>query len=51
MYNPKSDKAEEFLDHQETLDTLDYAEKNKLNISLIEILIQLAEDCKGLTHR
>lgn len=51
MYNPKSDKAEEFIDHQEILDTLDYAEKNKQNVQLIESLIQRAEDCKGLTHR
>lgn len=29
MYNPKSDKAEEFIDHQEILDTLDYAEKKQ----------------------
>ena len=51
MYNPKSEKAEEFIDHQEILDTLDYAEKNKQNLQLIESLIRRAEDCKGLTHR
>ena len=28
-YNPKSLKAEEFIDHQEILDTLEYADKNK----------------------
>ena len=29
MYNPKSLKAEEFIDHQEILDTLAYADENK----------------------
>ena len=29
MYNPKSLKAEEFIDHQEILDTLEYADANK----------------------
>ena len=28
MYNPKSHKAEEFISHQEILDTLEYAQKN-----------------------
>ena len=31
MYNPKSTKAEEFIDNQEILDTLEYASKNKSN--------------------
>ena len=31
MYNPKSLKAEEFIDHQEILDTLKYADENKTN--------------------
>ena len=29
MYNPASRVAEEFIDHQEILDTLKYAEENK----------------------
>ena len=37
MFNPKSLNAEEFINHQEILDTLDYAEKNKNNIELIEV--------------
>lgn len=28
-YDPKSSKAEEFINHQEILETLDYAEKNR----------------------
>ena len=31
MYNKESLKAEEFINHEEILKTLDYAEKNKNN--------------------
>lgn len=51
MYNPKSHKAEEFIDHQEVLDTLDYAAANKHNAALIDSIIQKAKARKGLTHR
>ena len=51
MYNPKSTKATEFIDHQEILDSLEYARANKNNTELIEGLIERARDCKGLSHR
>ena len=51
MYNPKSLKAEEFIDNDEILDTLKYAEENKDNIELIDSLIEKAKEKKGLTHR
>ncbi len=51
MYNPKSSKAEEFIDHQEILDSLEYARKNKNNKEMIQALIERARDCKGLSHR
>ena len=59
MYNVKSLKAEEFIDHQEILETLDYAEANKDNFELIEELLEKARPkktkegcvCSGLTHR
>ena len=44
MYNPKSLKAEEFIDNQEVLDTLDYAEKNKDNIELIDSILSKAKE-------
>lgn len=50
-YNPKSLKAEEFINHQEILDTLAYAEVNKDNLELIDQIIEKANLCKGLTHR
>lgn len=51
MYNPKSKKAEEFIDHQEILDTLEYAQQNRHNRELIDSLIEKAKECKGLSHR
>ena len=51
MYDPKSMKAEEFINHEEILDTLKYAEKNKHNKELIASLIEKARLCKGLSHR
>jgi 2-iminoacetate synthase len=51
MYNPKSTKAEEFIDHQEVLDTLAYAEANKQNASLVDSILAKAKERKGLTHR
>ena len=39
MYNKNSLKAEEFIDHQEVLDTLEYAEQNKSNVQLIDEII------------
>lgn len=51
MYNPKSLKAEEFVSHNEVLETLDYADKNKNNLELIDSIIEKAKLRKGLTHR
>ena len=51
MYNPKSLKAEEFIDHNEVLDTLKYADENKDNLELIDSLLEKARQLKGLTHR
>ena len=51
MYNPKSLKAEEFINHDEILETLDYAEKNKDNLELVDSIIEKAKQRKGLSHR
>ena len=51
MYNVSSKQAEEFIDHREILDTLDYARTNKDNRALIESLLEKAASCKGLSHR
>ena len=44
MYNPKSLKAEEFIDHQEILDTLEYADANKNNVALIDEILNKARE-------
>ncbi len=59
IYNPKSMKAEEFINDAEILDTLRYAEENKDNIELIDKILDKARPrrtengvhCEGLTHR
>ncbi|MDO5560707.1 MAG: [FeFe] hydrogenase H-cluster radical SAM maturase HydG [Oscillospiraceae bacterium] len=51
MYNPKSLKAEEFISHDEVLETLEYAQKNKDNTELIDRIIEKAKLRKGLSHR
>lgn len=51
MYDPKSLKAEEFISDEEIRDTLDYAEKNKNNIELVDSIIEKAKLRKGLSHR
>ncbi|MBQ7313415.1 MAG: [Clostridia bacterium] len=59
IYNPKSLKAEEFINNEEILDTIRYAEENKNNVELIDAILEKArpkktEDgihCEGLTHR
>ncbi len=51
MYNPKSSKAEEFICHDEVLESLSYAQKNKNNIELIDKILEKARERKGLSHR
>lgn len=60
-YNPKSLKAEEFINHEEILETIKYAEENKHNIELIDSILKKARPvksadgtqthCAGLSHR
>ena len=59
IYDPKSLKAEEFINDAEILDTIAYAEANKHNEELIDSILEKARPqktatgcvCKGLTHR
>jgi len=51
MYNPKSMKAEEFIDHNEILETLAYADAHKTDRELITAIIEKAKAYKGLSHR
>ena len=61
IYNKESMIADEFINHQEILDTIKYAEENKRNVELIDSILEKAKPvksadgkqthCKGLTHR
>ena len=51
MYDPKSMKAEEFIDHQEILESLAYADAHKTDGALIDAILEKARLRKGLTHR
>ena len=58
MYNKKSLKAEEFINHEEIFRTLNFAEENKNNLDLINNILEKVRPikignethCKGLTH-
>ncbi len=59
MYDIKSPHAEEFICHEEILETLRYADENKDNVELIDQILEKARPkktekgvhCEGLTHR
>ena len=51
MYDPKSSKAEEFINDEEIRASLDYAEQNKHNQALIDSILEKARLGKGLSHR
>lgn len=59
MYDPKSLCADDFIDHEEILATLQYAEENKDNMTLINEILDKARPrkegnstvCAGLSHR
>ena len=50
MYNPKSLKAEEFISHEEVLNTIKFAEENKTNKVLLNEVLEKAKLQKGLSH-
>jgi len=51
MYRPESMHAEEFIDHQEILATLSYADQNKNNKEVLLSILNKAKERKGLSHR
>ena len=50
-YNPKSLKAEEFINEAEIRATLAYADEHKNDLELVDKIIEKAKLKKGLTHR
>jgi len=43
MYNVTSNKAQEFIDHEEIMETLSWAEKHKSDRALIESILEKAK--------
>ena len=50
-YDVMSAKAEEFINHEEIMETLSYAEAHKDDVKLIDEIIEKAKLRKGLSHR
>ena len=48
MYDPKSLKAEEFIDHEEILASLAYADEHKDDLALIDEILEKAKAAEGL---
>jgi len=59
LYDPKSSRADEFINHQEILETLAYADAHKSDEALIDSILKKAKPfrdqngfhCAGLSHR
>ena len=51
IYDPKSLRAEEFINDGEIRETLAYADENKDNFELIDQIIEKAKLRKGISHR
>lgn len=51
MYNIMSQKAEEFICHEEVLASLEYGEQNKSNREEIDRILAKAREKKGISHR
>ena len=51
MYDVNSKCADDFINHEEILETLAYADENSSNLELVDALIEKAKLRKGLSHR
>ncbi len=51
MYDVHSKHADDFISHEEILETLAYADENKTNEALIDSILEKARLRKGLSHR
>lgn len=51
MYDVYSKHADDFINHEEILETLAYADENKANEALIDSILAKARLRKGLSHR
>ena len=51
MYDVYSKHTDDFINHEEILETLAYADENKANEALIDSILEKARLRKGLSHR
>ena len=51
MYNVSSKRAEEFINHEEILETLSYASECAKDLSVVDAILEKAAKGKGLSHR
>lgn len=51
IYDVKSKNAEEFINHEEILESIEYGRRNKNNKKLIREILETAKKAKGLDHR
>src|SRR5699024_5088178 len=50
-YDVKSEKAEEFINHEEILSTIEYGKANANNRELIKEILEKAKTAKGISHK
>lgn len=51
MYNPKSQKAIEFISDAEILNTIEYAKNNHNDKNLIKSILEKAKLCQGISYK
>jgi 2-iminoacetate synthase len=51
MYNPQSAQADEFISHQEILESLEEARRESTNPQRVLQILEKAALCKGISHR
>lgn len=51
MYNPCSVRATDFINHEEIIDSIKFAESKASDLFYINSLIEKSRRCKGLSHR
>ena len=51
VYNSRSTKAEEFINHEKILETLAYAEAHKNDLEMMEQILEKGRQYKGLSYK
>ena len=51
VYNSRSTKAEEFINHEKILETLAYAEAHKNDLEMMKQILEKGRQYKGLSYK